>query len=153
MIDFTIDTRIDRPVGDVFAYVTDPGKLASWQTNAVSAVHEGEGPLELGSRLREVHRAPGGKELASVVEVAELEPDRVFALTVVEGTPVHLRITFEPAARGTLMKFRASGQLAGPMRILQPLLARTLKRQFTTHCANLKRVLENSPAEVPAARR
>ena len=153
MIDFTIDTTIDRPVGEVFAYVTDPGKLATWQTNTVSAVQEGDGPLELGTRLREVHRAPGGKELESVVEVAELETDRVFALRVVEGTPIHLRITFEPADRGTLMKLRAYGQLAGPMRILQPLLGRTLKRQFTTHCANLKRVLENAAAEVPAARR
>ena len=37
MIDFTIDTQIARPVGDVFAYVTDPDKLATWQTNTVSA--------------------------------------------------------------------------------------------------------------------
>jgi hypothetical protein len=28
MIDFTIETRIDRPVGEVFAYATDPAKLA-----------------------------------------------------------------------------------------------------------------------------
>lgn len=153
MIDFTIDTTIDRPVGEVFAHVTDPGKLATWQTNTVSAVQEGDGPLELGTRLREVHRAPGGKELESLVEVAELEPDRVFALRVVEGTPVHLRITFEPAEHGTLMKFRAYGQLAGAMRILQPLLGHTLKRQFTTSCENLKRVLENAAAEVPVASR
>src|SRR5688500_1290501 len=109
MIDFTIETTIDRPVGEVFAYVTDPGKLATWQTNTVAAVQEGDGPLQLGTRLREVHKAPGGKELESVVEVAELEPDRVFALRVVEGTPVHLRITFEPAGSGTLMHFRAHG--------------------------------------------
>ena len=92
MIDFTIETHIERPVADVFGYVSDPGKLATWQTNTVSAVQEGDGPLRLGTRLREVHRAPGGKELASVVEVSEYEPDRTFALRVVEGTPVHLRI-------------------------------------------------------------
>ena len=149
MIDFTIDTTIDRPVGEVFAYVTDPGKLATWQTNTVSAVQEGDGPLQEGTRLREVHKAPGGKELESVVEVSELEPDRVFALRVVEGTPVHLRITFEPADSGTLMHFRAYGQLTGPMRILQPLLARALKRQFTTCCENLKRALESTAAAAP----
>jgi len=36
-------------------------------------------------RLREVHRAPGGKQLASLVEVFEYEPDRVFALRMLEG--------------------------------------------------------------------
>jgi uncharacterized protein YndB with AHSA1/START domain len=38
MIDFTIETEIERPPAEVFAYVTDPTKLATWQTNTVSAV-------------------------------------------------------------------------------------------------------------------
>jgi uncharacterized protein YndB with AHSA1/START domain len=66
MIQFTVQTEIARPAGEVFTYVTDPTKLASWQTNTVSVVSEGDGPLGLGSRLREVHRAPGGKRLASL---------------------------------------------------------------------------------------
>lgn len=37
MIDFTIETEIGRPVSEIFAYVTDPDKLARWQTNTVSA--------------------------------------------------------------------------------------------------------------------
>lgn len=146
MIDFTIDTQIDRPVAEVFRHATDPGKLATWQTNTVTAVQEGDGPIGVGTRLREVHRAPGGKELESVVEVSEYERDRTFALRVVEGTPVHLRITFEPAGSGTLMRFRAYGELTGPMRLAQPLLGRVLKRQFARDCATLKRVLEDAPA-------
>ncbi len=144
MIDFTIETGIERPVTEVFAYATDPAKLATWQTNTVSAVPEGDGAVRLGSRLREVHRAPGGKELESVVEVSEYEPDRVFALRVIEGTPVHLRMTFEPAERGTMMRFRAHGQLTGPMRLAEPLVRRTLKRQFAGQCARLKQLLEGA---------
>ena len=111
MIDFTIDTHIERPPSDVFAYVTDPDKLARWQTNTVSAVQEGDGPLTVGTRLREVHRAPGGKQLESLVEVTELEPDRTFALRVIEGTPVHLQIALEPTDPGTHMRLRAYGRL------------------------------------------
>ena len=44
MIDFTVETRIDRPVAEVFAYATDPDKLPSWQTNTVSARREDDGP-------------------------------------------------------------------------------------------------------------
>jgi len=148
MIEFSIETHIDRPVGEVFAYATDPGRLATWQTNTVSAVREDDGPLRVGSRLREVHRAPGGKPLESVVEVSEYEPDRSFALRVVEGTPVHARLTFEPTEQGTLLRFGGHGELTGAKRLAQPLLQRVLKRQFATQCATLKRVLEQSP--VPA---
>lgn len=146
MIQFSIETHLERPAGDVFAYATDPDKLATWQTNTVSAVRLDEGPLGVGSRLREVHRAPGGKELESVVEVSEYERDRTFALRVIEGTPVHLRMTFAPTERGTLVRFGAHGPLTGAMRLAEPLLQRTLKRQFRRQCATLKHVLETEPA-------
>jgi uncharacterized protein YndB with AHSA1/START domain len=143
MIDFTIDTEIARPPADVFAYATDPAKLGTWQTNTVSAVPEPEGPLRLGSRIREVHRAPGGKEMPSVVEVSQFEPDRVFGLRIVEGAlPLHADMTFEGTNGGTLVRFRAHGQPTGAMRIAQPLLRRTLRKQFAEDCATLKRVLE-----------
>jgi uncharacterized protein YndB with AHSA1/START domain len=94
MMRFTVATEIARPTSDAFAYVTDPAKLATWQTNTISAVPENDEPLGLGSRVREVHRAPGGKQLASLVEVSEYEPDRAFALRALEGPlPIHARIT------------------------------------------------------------
>jgi uncharacterized protein YndB with AHSA1/START domain len=143
VIDFTIETEIARPVGDVYAYATDPAKLATWQRNTVSAVREDEGPLRVGTRIREIHRAPGGRELASVVEVAELEPDRTFALRMVEGSlPIHAHLAFEPADGGTRLRFRVHGQPTGPLRLAQPLLRRALRRQFAADCATLKRVLE-----------
>jgi uncharacterized protein YndB with AHSA1/START domain len=144
MIDFTIETEIARPVSAVFAHVTDPSKLASWQTSTVSAIQEDDGPLGLGTRLREIHRTPGGKEFASRVEVSEYEPDRTFALHMIEGAlPLDARITFESTEHGTRIRFHAYGQPTGAMRVAQPLLRRSLKRQFARDCATLKRVLEN----------
>jgi uncharacterized protein YndB with AHSA1/START domain len=145
MIDFTIETQIARPAHDVFAYATDPDHLSTWQTNTVSAQREDDGPYGVGSRLREVHRAPGGKQLESVVEVVQYAPDRVFALEVKQGTPIHAQITFDPADGGTRLRFRAHGKLTGPSRLIEPLVGRMLRKQFTQHLATLKRVLENAP--------
>ena len=145
MIDFTLETHLDRSPTEVFDYITDPTRLPEWQTNTVSSVPEGDGPLGVGTRLREVHRAPGGKELESVVEVVEYVPDRVFALEVKEGTPIHAHITFDPADGGTRMRFRAHGKLNGPGRIIEPLVARMLRKQFGQHVATLKQVLEGTP--------
>jgi len=143
MIDFTIETHIARPAGDVFAYATDPANLATWQTNTVSAVQEGDGPMGVGTRLREVHRGPGGKEMPSVVEVAAYEPGARFDLRMVEGAlPIHADMSFAPNHTGTVLRFRVFGQPSGAMKLLQPVLRRTLRRQFAEHCANLKQVLE-----------
>lgn len=143
MIEFTVETEIARAPAEVFAYVTDPAKLPSWQTNTVSVEQESEGPLRLGTRLREVHEGPRGRQIESLVEVSELEPDRLFALRMIEGPlPIHGRIALEPTGAGTRMRFTVHGQPRGPMRLLQPVLRRALKRQFEQHCATLKNVLE-----------
>lgn len=145
MIDFTIETEIARPPAGVFAHATDPALLSTWQANTVSAAVEGGGPVALGARLREVHRGPGGRELPSLVEVTAYEPDRRFALKIVEGAlPVDADLRFEPLRDGaaTRITFRAHGQPTGPLRLLQPVLARTLRKQFATDCARLKEVLE-----------
>jgi hypothetical protein len=145
VIDFTIKTRIERPPEEVFDYVTDPARLDTWQTNTVAAERLEEGPLRVGSRLREVHRAPGGKELESVVQVVEHERPRAFGLKVIEGSlPVDLDITLEQADGATLMRFRGHGQPSGAARLAQPLLQRVLKRQFAGQCATLKQVMEAS---------
>jgi uncharacterized protein YndB with AHSA1/START domain len=143
VIEFTVVTEIERPVGDVFAYATDPAKLPAWQTNKVSAVVEGVGPVRLGTRIREVHSAPGGREVPSLVEVSEYEPDRLFALRTIEGPlPLDARLSFEPAGSGTRMSFQVHGRPGGLLRIAGPLMKKPLKRQFEAHCAELKRVLE-----------
>jgi uncharacterized protein YndB with AHSA1/START domain len=144
MIDFTLQTSFARPAREVFDYISDPERLPTWQTNTISSVPITDGPLGVGTRLREVHRAPGGKELVSVVEISEFDPGRVFALRVVEGTPVHLRITLDPEGEQTRMRFRAFGELSGGMRLAQPLLGRVLKRQFQQQLATLGQALETS---------
>ena len=142
MIDFTVETQIARSPDDVFAYVTDPAKLESWQTSTVSAVQESEGPMRLGTRIREVHRGPRGKEFAELVEVIRYEPPRAFDLHVVEGPPIDAELRFEAVGDGTRMRFRVHGQPRGMLRVLQPLLRPVLRRNFNSYCENLRQVME-----------
>jgi uncharacterized protein YndB with AHSA1/START domain len=143
MIDFVIERDIARSPAEVFAYVIDATKLATWQTNTISAAPDG--PMALGTKIREVHRAPGGKQIATVVEVVEYEPDRALGLRIIEGLPVHGRITFEPSDRGTRLRFRVYSQPTGMMRLAEPAMRAILRRQFDQHCTNLKAVLEAPP--------
>lgn len=145
MIEFAVEADIARPVSEVFAFATDPKKLSNWQTNTVSALPEDDGPLQLGSRIHEVHRGPGGRELKSIVEVSEYKLDQVFALRMIEGAlPIDGRLLFESVADGTRVHFTVHGRPSGAMRIVQPLLRLALKRQFSEHVSTLKAALESS---------
>jgi ligand-binding SRPBCC domain-containing protein len=141
-IDSQID--IDRPIGEVFAYVTDPAKLAEWQETTVSVTKETAGPMGAGTRLREVRRAPLGKRVESRVEVSEYERDRVFATRILDGP---LKIDggwrFEGDDGHTRLRFAAQGDLHGPLRLVEPLVTRVLRRQFGIYHRRLKENLES----------
>jgi uncharacterized protein YndB with AHSA1/START domain len=145
MIDFTITTEIARPPEVVFAYATDPARLATWQTNTISAELESDGPMGQGARLREVHRGPFGKRFSELVEVVRYEPDAAFDLHVIEGPPIDAEIRFEPQGGGTRMHFRVHGQPSGLLRLMEPLAVMGLRRNFAQYCATLKAVLESQP--------
>lgn len=116
MIQFTVETEIARSPTEVFAYATAPTKLATWQTNTISAAAEDDQPMRVGTRLREVHRAPGGEQLASLVEVSEYEPGRVFALRMLEGLPrTHRTGTASSPRRSSVWRASAPGTASPPM--------------------------------------
>ena len=144
MIDFTVATEIAAPAKDVFTYVTDPSKLKTWQNTTVSAEQQSEGEFGLGTKRREVHKGPGGRELESLVEVSRYEPDAAFGLHMLEGPLlIDADIKFTETGQGTRVEFRAFGQPTGAMRLLQPMIKRTIKKQFAEDLATLKSVLED----------
>ena len=146
MIHFGFHVEIDRPVSEVFAYVTDPWHLPEWQTNTVEVRSDPAPPLRVGTRLREVHAAPFGKRVESEVLVAAIEQDRLLELHIENGpAPIDGRWEFADNGPGrTLIRFSASGRIGGPLRILTPLLRFGFKRQMLAHHRRLKQRLEAS---------
>jgi uncharacterized protein YndB with AHSA1/START domain len=134
--------EIDRPPEDVFAFLTDPGQLSSWQQNTVEVLRNREGPLTRGERFREVHAALG-RRLSSTVEVAEYDPPRAFALKVLDGPmPLDGSWTLEPRQGSTRLHFVGEGATRRLMRPLDGMLSRAVARQFARHHRRLKTVLE-----------
>lgn len=144
MLHFGFHVAIDRPVSEVFAFVTDPWHLPEWQTNVVEVTADPPGPLQPGTRLTEVHAAPMGKRVTSEVVVAALERDRLLELHIDNGpAPIDGRWEFEVIApERTLIRFSASGEIDGPVRVLSPLLKLGFQRQLRAHHRRLKQRLE-----------
>jgi hypothetical protein len=133
------EIHIEREPSDVFAFLSDPEKLPSWQPTTVAVRRHRQGPLTVGERFEEVHKALG-RGLTSMVEVTACEAPRVFALHIVSGAvPFDGRWELAPVPGGTRLRFIGEARARGPMRLAKPLLA----RQFGRYHRRLKELLEN----------
>jgi uncharacterized protein YndB with AHSA1/START domain len=71
----TYSIEIDRPPEDVFAYLDQPERHGEWQTQIVSAKVEGDGPVGVGTRVRETRKI-GGRVQDTSYEITEHEAPR-----------------------------------------------------------------------------
>jgi uncharacterized protein YndB with AHSA1/START domain len=131
---------IDRPVDEVFAFTTDPSKLAEWQHGAVEA--RVEGPMQPGAKIVET-RLFLGRRVTSTLEVVDFEPPRRFALRALSG-PVRFRFeqTTEAEDGATRVSVVVEGDPGPLFRLATPLLERTLRRELEEDAARLKQILE-----------
>src|SRR3954454_17640385 len=112
---------VNRPPDVVFDYLTNPSNLAAWQTSKTAVEQLTAGPPQLGTRVRERTKQPGGKEFEQVVEFTEFERPACVHAHIVEGPyAVDGPWSFEPDGDGTRVHFVAAGALSGVMRLLQP---------------------------------
>lgn len=134
---------IAAPPEAVFDYVTDPARLATWQTSKTRVEPLGDGPPRQGFRLREWTKPPGTREFEQLVEFTEFERPRRLRAHVVDGPqPIDGTWTFAPDGDGTRVAFVAEGQLRGPMRFAAPLVRRIMARQFAGYHGHLRRHVE-----------
>ena len=135
--------HVAQPPELVFDYMTDPAHLADWQTVKTKVEPLTEGPPRQGTRIRERTKPPVGKEFEQVVEFTEFDRPRRFATHILEGpAKVDGAWTLSPDGDGTRVHFVAEGELPGAMRLLSPVAARVMARQFAGYHANLRRNLE-----------
>jgi uncharacterized protein YndB with AHSA1/START domain len=138
---------IAAPPERVFDYMTDPAKLASWQTSKTSVEQLTPAPVGLGTRVRERTKPPGGKEFEQVVQFTEFDRPRRFTAHVVEGPyPVDGTWSLAPSGEGTEVTFVAHGELSGVMRLLGPVARRLIGRQFAGYHDALRRNIESRGA-------
>jgi uncharacterized protein YndB with AHSA1/START domain len=143
VIRFDLDVVIDRPVADVFAYLTDVRNLPDWQATAQRADWERDGAVRVGSRLRE-RRLFMGRTIESTLEVTAFEPDRLFELES-EGGPIPLRVRheLEPSNGSTRVRVAAEGEPRGLIKLAERMAAKQAERQFTRDFERLKEILES----------
>ena len=146
-MEFDLEVTIERPVAEVFAYVTDVRNVPLWQESATSAEW-----IEEGRRFRE-QRSFMGRTAELELEVTELEPERRFDVRTSKA-PVQFEIrhSFEAVDGGTRVRVHGEAKLSGALRLAAGMAKRQAESQFRRDFERLKAVLERRDEESPSDR-
>jgi uncharacterized protein YndB with AHSA1/START domain len=140
---------VERPVEEVFAFVTDARNNPRWQSAAglQQTQQTPEDPVGVGTRITEVWRFMG-RSSESTSEVTEYEPNKKYTRRLIAGTSPIVRgeYTFEPVAEGTRWTFEVTIQASGLFAIAEPLLASNLNHGMVANMSVAKTLLAQSAA-------
>ncbi len=136
--------QIDRPTEDVWAVVSDPETHTAWRPALVEFRQLSDGPLEVGSRIREKIRWRG-REIEIDDVVTALDPPRRLALRGSwEAADFELDLVLEPAGEGTRVTFDWSFDPRTVLvKLAAPLLRRTLVGATKDELEGLKSYVES----------
>lgn len=143
MLSATYAVTIRRPVGAVFAFVSDGENDPMWRP-AVVDIRRVSGE-DAGARYAQRVRGPMGRPVAADYEVTVVEPNRRLEFQTIAG-PVRLygRYDFAPDEGGTELTLALNAKLTGIARLVLPRAVQRSMDAEVRNLDNLKRILESS---------
>ena len=137
----TSTITINRPVEEVFNWLTDFSNHTQWQLNLVEAIVTSSGPVRLGSTYRYVAEVMGRK-FPSTGEVTAYETNRVWGQKSHDGpAPVETIYQFESAGSNTQITVILKAVI-GSFPGAGGFVRRQLKNSLDEQNARLKQILE-----------
>jgi len=140
----TIETSIviNRPVEDVWKFISTWENFPQWDRGLVEVTQTSEEPTGVGSTLQSVRLFLGLRGVGALW-VSEYEPNKILAVKGSEG-PIagHISFTFEPVEGGTQLTETREVELGGLTRLMAPIIRPTQERQGRSDLAKVKRILE-----------
>jgi uncharacterized protein YndB with AHSA1/START domain len=142
MIQHEVTIHLNKPVEQVFAFLMDTSKLSIWQSNLIKSEQLTEGPLRTGSRFREIRRI-NNKETEIQGEITALEPNQRLETKTATKPQAMVSYSLNPEQGGTRLKYKFILITSGLMRLMEPMIASSIKKDTEADFETLKRVLEN----------
>ena len=143
MINVETSIIINRPIEEVFAFLTDARNSPQWDSGLVDIRQTPQSPVGVGTRITEVRKFLGRK-METTSEVVEYEPSTKYIRKGTGGPfPVTGSFTFEPMAEGTKVIWTFEMKPGGFFALAEPLVARSLKRGLEGSLGKVKDLLES----------
>ena len=141
MIKHEVTVHLNKPVEQVFAFLTDTSKLITWQSNLIKSEQLTKGPLRTGSRFREVRRIANREEEIEA-EITALETNKRLETKTTTKPQAVVSYILDPEQGGTRLRYKFVLETSGPMRLMEPLMAKSIKQGSEADFETLKHILE-----------
>ena len=136
---------VKRPIEEVFVFAAHPENNPKWWPGVLEDKLLTAGPIQKGTRFREIAKEPWGT-IEHIAEMTVYEPPRQMAYKAVSGPlPAEVTETFEPVEGGTRVTITVHVQSRGLLKLLKPLMRRTLRQTLQGNLVTLQRLLEARP--------
>ena len=133
---------INRPIEEVFAFLTNPDNAPLWQGSVLESKQTSEGPVGVGTSGQMVSQFLG-RRMESTWEVTEYELNRKATLKSTSGpVPYKQSATVESVDEGTKATLVAEYEVGGFFKLAEPIVDRMVQRQAETDFAILKDLVE-----------
>jgi uncharacterized protein YndB with AHSA1/START domain len=145
------EVTIDRPVEEVFSYISNPRNEAHWLSSVSQTSNVSDGPTHPGTTYETLSHFLG-RRMEFNVEVVEFEPPKQYGYRATHGAlHIHRRIHLEPVDGGATrltMDLEAEGH-HNVLRLAEDVMLRAGQRQGQSGLENLKDILETHGPDHP----
>lgn len=133
---------VRAPVEEAFSYATDQRNLPRWSPEILSSKKISDGPLEVGTKLKQVRRV-GKHEVVTEAEVVEHDPPTRHAVRIqLYGVEATFDFTFKTEPPGTRARMVAVLKGSGIGRLMEKRIARRMERADDHLLVRLARAVE-----------
>jgi len=142
MINLDLGTLIDKPVHDVFAFITNPQNMSKWNSAVVSMEQLTPGAVGVGTKFKNVGEMMG-RRIEGEMQVTEFDPDAKYGFQMQAGPmQVNMVMTFKTVGTGTKISLNAQGNPAGFFKLAEGVMSGRVKAMMEENLERLKSVLE-----------
>ena len=142
MINIDLGVLIDRPVPDVFAFVSNPANMSKWNSAVVKLEQITPGAVGVGTKFKSMGELMG-RQIEGEMQVMEYEPDTKCGFQVNAGPmQMNLNMSFKTVGTGTKVSLNAQGNPAGFFKLAEGVMAGRIKSLMEENLARLKSELE-----------
>jgi uncharacterized membrane protein len=138
MLEFENTIYIDRPVDEVFAFLSDFENIPKWNYYVLEVRQLSESPIGVGTTYHQVRKTD-----EQDFRIIEFAPDHMVAVKTLPQSSPRLEMRFTIYEEGNTTRLRDEWKLdTGRPAILERLALRRVKSAVAENLAKLKKLLE-----------
>ena len=142
MINLDFGVLVDRPMKDVFAFVSNPNNMSQWNSAVVSLQQSTPGAVGVGTKFKTVGEMMG-RRIEGELQITIYEPDTKCGFQLQAGPmQVNLTLAFKTVGTGTKVSLNAQGNPGGIFKLAEGVMAGQVKSMMEGNLARLKSSLE-----------